>query len=214
MAFPSVCMLYCLEDGSGLLILPLINGFHGLHAILLHGWQWIAHSSAHQRLSRRFTHRIALWMASDCSHLHSSTAFTMVCAPYCSLDGIGLLTPLLVNGFPDGLRAVLLSGYPSISHSSTGHRLSQFACRFPQWMAAYCSFFHSSIAFTVYTPFCSADHCGLLILPLVMAFAMVCVPFCSADGGASLVPPLVNVFLVLPSILLCAWQHIAHSFTH
>ena len=34
-------------DGSGLLIVPLINSFHhGLRTVLLCGWQRIAHMSA------------------------------------------------------------------------------------------------------------------------------------------------------------------------
>jgi len=37
-------------------------------------------------------------------------------------------------------------------------------------MAADCSFFRSSSADTVCTPFCSADDCALLILPLIKGF--------------------------------------------
>jgi len=144
MAFTTVCALYCSADGSGLLILPLVTGFHdGLRAVLLSGWQRIAHSStrqrfsqrivrriaqrmarriahsfSHQRLSRRFARRIAQQMAADCSYLHSSTAFPTVRAPYCSADGGGLLIFPLVNGSSDGLRAVLLSGRQRIAHSS------------------------------------------------------------------------------------------------
>ena len=60
-AFTTVCVPYCSADGSGLLILPLIsgllispllNGFpDGSHAVLLIGWQRIAHTSAGQSLS-------------------------------------------------------------------------------------------------------------------------------------------------------------------
>ena len=50
-------------------------------------------------------------MAADCSYFRPSTAFTILRVPYGSLDGIGLLIPLLVNGFHDGLHAVLLSGW-------------------------------------------------------------------------------------------------------
>jgi len=47
MAFPTVCTPYCSVDGSGLLILPLVKGFHDrLCAVLLSRWQHIAHSSA------------------------------------------------------------------------------------------------------------------------------------------------------------------------
>jgi len=41
----------------------------------------------------------------------------MVCALYCSADGSALLILPLLNGFPDGLRAVLLSGWQRIAHS-------------------------------------------------------------------------------------------------
>jgi len=43
----------------------------------------------------------------------------MVCAPYCSVDGSALLILPLVNGFPEGSRAVLLSGWQRIAYSST-----------------------------------------------------------------------------------------------
>ena len=132
-------------------------------------WHQIAHSSACQWLSHWFTRRIAQRIAGDCSFFHSSTAFT-VYAPFSSAAGRVFLILLLVIGFPDGLRTVLRSGYPRISHSSTGQWLSQFACRFAQWMAAYFSFFRSSMAFTVYAPFCFADDWGLLILPHVNGF--------------------------------------------
>jgi len=66
MAFPVVHTLYCSADGIGLLVLWLANSFHdGLFPVFLSGWQWIAHSFSHQRLSR-FTRRIAHRMAVDC----------------------------------------------------------------------------------------------------------------------------------------------------
>jgi len=38
MAFLTICVLYCTADGSGLLILPLVNSFYdGLHAELIDG---------------------------------------------------------------------------------------------------------------------------------------------------------------------------------
>jgi len=47
-----VCAQFCTKNGSGLLILPLVNGFSdGLRAYFLSGWQCIARSSACQRLS-------------------------------------------------------------------------------------------------------------------------------------------------------------------
>jgi len=65
-AIPMVCAPFRSADGSTLLILPLVNGIpDGLHAVLLCGWQWIAHSSARQQLSRCFVRRIAHRMALD-----------------------------------------------------------------------------------------------------------------------------------------------------
>jgi len=171
-AFTTVCAPYCSADGGGLLILSLVNGFHdNLLALLLSGWQRIAHTSAHQRLSRRFACRIALRMAADCSIFRSPTAFTTVCAPYCLADGIGLPPPPLANGFHDDLRAVLLSGWHRIAHTSASQWLSQrFARSIAQRMAADCTVFRSSIAFTVCVPFYSEDGSGLLILPIVNGF--------------------------------------------
>ena len=114
----------------------------------------------------------------------------MVCALFSSAGGHRFLILLLVISIPDGLRAVLLTGYPRNAHSSTGQLLSQFARRFAQWMAAYCSFFRSSMAFTVYVLFCFADNWGLLILPLVNGFH---------DG--------------LRAVLISGWRRIARSFS-
>jgi len=50
-------------------------------------------------------------MVADCSDLHSSMAFTTVFAAYFSADGSGLLILLLINGFHNGFRAVLHSGW-------------------------------------------------------------------------------------------------------
>ena len=148
-AFTTVFVPYCPADGSVLLILPLVNGFHdglrtvlpsgwrggslilslvngfhnGLHAVLLSGWQQIAHTSAPQRLSRRFARRIAQRMAADCSFFLPSTAFTTVCVPYFSADGGGLLILSLVNGLHDGFRAVFLCGWRRITHSFSRQRL-------------------------------------------------------------------------------------------
>jgi len=52
MAFTTVCVPYFSADGGGLLPLSLVNGFHDrLRAVLLSGWQRIAHTSARQQLS-------------------------------------------------------------------------------------------------------------------------------------------------------------------
>jgi len=170
---------------------PLANGFHDdLRAVLLSGWYRIAHTSASQRLSRRFARRIAQRTAAHCSFFRSSTAFPMVRAPYRAADGSGLLIPPLVNGFRDGLRAVLLSGRQRIAHSSARQRLSRrFARRIAQRLEAHCSFLHSLTAFpTVRAPYCSADGSRLLILPLVNGFK---------DG--------------LRAVLRRGWQRIAHT---
>ena len=135
--FHDGCASYCSADGSGLLIPPLVNCFHdGSRAVLLSGWQ---------RIARRIVPR----MAADCSYLCSSTAFPTVCAPYGSADGSALLILALVNGFPDGSRAVLRSGWQRIAHTSARQRLSRrFAHRIARRMAADCSFFCSLTAFT------------------------------------------------------------------
>ena len=131
-AFPTVCAQYCSADSGRLHILSLVNGFHdGLPTVLLHGWQHIAHSSARHQLFQRSARRIAQWVAAYSSYFRSSTAFTTVCAPYCSVDSSRLLILPLVNGF-HGLRAVFLSEWQCVAHSSTHHRLSQrFVHRFP-----------------------------------------------------------------------------------
>jgi len=88
----SVCTPYCSQDGSPLLILPLVksfsdnshpycldgseflvlqlaNCFHkGLYILLSSGWQRIAHSFTHQHLSRQFACHVAQWiLAHSCS---------------------------------------------------------------------------------------------------------------------------------------------------
>jgi len=162
-----------------LFILPLVNSFHhGPRAVWLNGWHQIAHTSTRQRFSRRFARRFAQLMAADCSFFRSSTAFT-VCLPFCTANGSIFLLLAVVNSFHHGLHAVLLSGWQRITHSSARERLSRFARRVAQRMAADCSFFRSS-----------------------MAFPTVCVPISSADGSALLVLPLVNGFHGLRAVLL------------
>jgi len=111
MAFPSVRAPYCSVDGSGLLILPPVNGFQdGLRAVWLSGWHRIAYTSARQRLLRLFARRLTQRMVADCSNPHSSTAFPMVRAPYRLADSSVLLILQLVNAF-HGSRAVFLRGW-------------------------------------------------------------------------------------------------------
>jgi len=189
MAFTTVCTPYCSADGSGLLIPPLINGFHNsLRAVLLYGWQRIAHTSAHQRLSQQFARCIALRMAADCSTFLLPTAFTMVCTPYSLVDGIGLPPPLLANGFHDDWRAVLLRGWHRIGHTSASQRLSRrFTRHIAQRMVSDC-----------------------LCLCLSTAFTTVCAPYCSADGSGLLNLPLANsLHDGLRAILLSGWYRIA-----
>jgi len=50
-AFPTFRVLYCSADGTVLLFLPIVDGFHGLRAVLLSGVQQIAPSSNHPQLS-------------------------------------------------------------------------------------------------------------------------------------------------------------------
>ena len=124
-AFPTVCAPYCTANGSGFLSLPVVNCFHdGLHPVLLRGWQRIALTSTRQRLLRRFSRRIAQWMAADCSFFRSSTTFPTVCAPYCTANGSGFLLLPVVNRFHDGSHAVLLSGWQQIADTSARQRLS------------------------------------------------------------------------------------------
>jgi len=165
---------YCPVDGSVLLILPLVNSFHnGLRAVLPSGWRRIAHSFSRQWISRWFARRSAQQIAAHCSYFRLSTAFTTVCALYCSADDRRLLIlPLVkafrsglravllivrqriiilqfVEGFHGGLRAILLSGLHRTPDTSARQRLSQrFARRFAQRMAADCSFLRSSTGFT------------------------------------------------------------------
>jgi len=99
-------------------------------------------------------------------------AFTTVCAPLFSVDGGALLMLSLVNGFHDGLPAVLLCGLQRIAHTSARQWLSQrFARRIAQRMTAGCSYFRSSKPFTTdCAPYCSAEGRALLILQFVKGF--------------------------------------------
>jgi len=118
-AFTTVCAPYCLANVSAdHHIFRLSTAFttDGTRYCSADGsgWQRIAHSSARQRLSRRF-------------------------ALYCSADGSGFLILTVVNGFHDGFCAVFLSGWRRIVHSFSRQRLSgRFARRIAQRMAADC----------------------------------------------------------------------------
>jgi len=108
----------------------------------------------------------------------------MDCTPYCSADGSALLLLPLVNGFSDGLHAVVLSGLQRIAHTSVGQRLSRrIARRIALPIAAHCSYFRLS-----------------------MAFRKVCASYYSADGSGLLILMLINRFHNdLHAVLLCEW---------
>jgi len=126
----TVCALFCTANGSRFLLISFVNGFHhGLHSVLLRGWQRIAHSCSSEYLSL-FAHRFAHRMAADCSFFHSSMAFPMVCTPFSLADDSALFVLPLVNGF-HSLRAVLLNGWQRTTRSSARQQLSRFACHFP-----------------------------------------------------------------------------------
>ena len=167
----TVCAPDCSTDVRGLLIPPLFNGFpDDSRPVLLCGWHWIAPTSAHQWLSRRFTGRFAQQMAASCSFFRSSKAFT-VCAPDWSMDVSGLLIPPLFNSFPVDSCPALHCGWHWIASTSARQRLSRrFAPRISPRLVVDWSFFLSSEAFTVCAPYCSLDGSGLHILPLVNSF--------------------------------------------
>jgi len=183
-----VCALYFTADGSGLRILSLLNGFHdGLRVVLLSRWQRFADSSARQRLSRRFSRRIAPRMSTDCPFFHSSPAFMTVCAPYCPVDGSGLLILALVDGFHDSLHAVFLSGWWQIGHSFSRQQLSRrFSRHIAPRMAAYCYFFRSSTFMMDCILCCSSDRSlDRLFFRSYAALPTVCMPYGSTEGKSA-----------------------------
>jgi len=190
-AFTTDCMPYCTADGSGLLIIPLVKGFHdGLRAVLHSGWQQIAHSSACQWLSwfaRCFAKRIAV----DCSIFRSSTSIIRGWFAYripqrMTADCSFFHTSRLARWFS---RCITQQMARQIAHSFARQWFSRwFAGRIAQRMAADCSYFRSLNAFTT--------DCAL---------------YCSADGSGLLILPLVNGFHGLRAVLLSELQRIAQS---
>jgi len=83
----------------------------------------------------------------------------MVYAPFRAADGSTLLILPLVNGIPNGLRAILLSRWQRIAHFSARQRLSRrFARHIAHRMALDCSIFGWLTAFTtVCMLYCAAD---------------------------------------------------------
>jgi len=186
-----------------LLILPLVNGFHdGLRAVLLSGWQQIAHNSPRQWLSRRLR-AILLPDGPVLLVLPLVVSFHEGCAPYCSADGTVLLILPLINGFPDVSRAVLLSRWKCIARSAVCRQLSRFARCIAERTAADCSFFHLSTAFmAVCMLYCSFFRSST-------TFTMFRVLYHSAHGSALLVLPLADGFHGLRVVLLSGWRRIA-----
>jgi len=175
------------------------------------------------------------------------TAFPTVWVPYGSTQGMSAHLwvysyLLIVDDFANIIRTVDCSLYHSHFRSSTSVVPGRFAYRIPQWMAADCSFVHSSTAFTmVFAPPCSADgYADRSFVRLSTAFTTVCAPYCSADGSRLLLLPLVKGFhdglraiwlsrwrsgLVILSlvngfhdglraIMLSRWEWIAHTSAH
>jgi len=108
--------------------------------------------------------------------------------PYFPVDGSGLRILSLVNGFHDGLRAAFLSGWWRIAHSFSRQLLSRrFSRRIAPQMAADCSFFRASMAFTTAcVPYCSSD-CSLdrLFFRSYAALPTVCMPYGSTEGKSA-----------------------------
>jgi len=115
----SVCAPYCLQDGSPLLILPLVKGFSDNSRPLLLGWQRIPRSSARQWLSQWFVRLIEQRMAAHCSFFRTSTSFPTVCVPCCSVDVSALLILLLVDGFHGLHTVILVDSYPNGLRAAT-----------------------------------------------------------------------------------------------
>jgi hypothetical protein len=189
--FLRLCVLYCSASGIGMLVLPLFNGFpDDLGTVLVSGRLRFACSSTHQWLLW-FSCRIAQQIAAPCYFFHSSLALTLVCAPYCSVDGSGLRILLLVDGF-HCLCTVFLCGWPYIAHTSGRQWFSWFEHRIALQIAADCSFFHSLMALKmVCIPFCTVDECAMFIILSANRFTF-CTRYCSGNSCGLLILPLVN----------------------
>jgi len=181
MAFTTVCVQYCLAAGSKLLIIPLVNSFHD---------SWAPYCSADGTVLQI---------------LPLVDSFYDGCVPYCSADGTVLLILPLVNGFPNVSRAAFLSGWQCIASSATCLWFSRFAPCIAQWRAEDCSFFPSSMAYTmVYTQYRS-----FFLSSTTFPTFRVC--YYSTHGSALLVLPLADGFHGLRTVLLSGWWRLAHS---
>jgi len=134
-------------------------------------------------------------MAADCSFFLWSTALRTVFVPYFSVDGSGLLILSHINGFHDGLRAVLLCGLQRIAHTSVrnGFHNGLRAVLLSGWQRIAHTSAHQRLSRRITRRIALAADCsgsGLLILPLVNSFH---------DG--------------LRAIFHSGWQQIAHSFS-
>jgi len=70
------------------------------------------------------------------------------CVLYCSANGSALLILSLLDGFPDNLRAILLSGWQRIVLFSACQRRSRFRDHFAQRIASHSLLFRSSTGIT------------------------------------------------------------------
>jgi len=115
-ALPTVCMPYGSTKGKSAHLwvhsyLPLVGDFANVLCAVDYSPSHSFFRSSTTVITGWFAYCIRQWMAADCSLLHSSTAFTMVFAPYCSADG-------------SGWRTILLRRWQRIAHTSARQRLS------------------------------------------------------------------------------------------
>jgi len=210
-AFLTFRVLHFSADGSVLLVLPLVYGFHGLRAVLLSGGQRIAHSSRRPRLtrwfpssivhsscrlrlSRPFVSGITQPMAAHCLFFHSPMGFT-VCVPYWLADGGSLLILPFVNGFHHGLHAVLLRSWQQIAYTSAHQRISRQlrAILLCGWhhVARTCTR-RQLLRFVRRIAQRTVADCAFFHLST--AFPTLFLAYCSADGSMLLILSLMNSF--------------------
>jgi len=211
MAFLTFRLLHFSVDGSVLLLLPLVYGFHSLRAVLLSGGQriahsslrpWltrlftrsIAHSSCHLRLSRPFACAFTQPMSAHCLFFRSPMGFT-VCALYCLADGGGFLILPFINGFHHCLHAVLLRSWQQIAHTSACHQISRQlrAILLCKWHRVACSCTcRRLLRFTRRIAQRMVADCAFFHLST--AFPTLFSAYCSADGSVLLILSLMNSF--------------------
>ena len=141
-----------------------------------------------------------------CSFFLSSTTFPTFRVWYYSTDGSALLVLPLANGF-HSLRAILVSGWWQLAHSSIRQRVSSwFACSIAPQLAADCLYFCSSTDFTTvacHIALRMAPCCSYLHSPTAFT---VCAPHCSEDGSGLCILSFVNCFPnAFLGVLLSRW---------